>query len=138
MIERGKIREIRGNSLIIDRESDIACFGCMDRECKARAFSYSAENTAGLPLKPGQLVETETAASPLKQGLGALLPPLLGFVAGYALPGLAIPAPGEPLRAATGALLLFAVAGILYLVRRRHPPRIIRRVVRVAGVAGGQ
>jgi hypothetical protein len=32
-----------------------------------------------------------------------------------------------------GALLLFAVAGVLYIVRRRHPPRIIRRVVRVVG-----
>jgi sigma-E factor negative regulatory protein RseC len=133
MTETGKIKEIRGSSLLIDRESDINCFGCMDKECKARAFSYSAENTAGLPLKPGQVVETETTASPLKQGLGALLPPMLGFVAGYAATGLAIPAAGEPLRAAVGALLLFAVAGALYAVRRRHPPRIIRRVVRVVG-----
>jgi sigma-E factor negative regulatory protein RseC len=131
MIERGTIKEIRGTSLLIDRENDIACFGCMDKECKARSFSYSAENTAGLNLKPGQLVETETAASPLKQGLGALLPPALGFIAAYVITGLAVPDAGEPLRAAAGALLLFAVAGALYLVRRSRPPRIIRRVVRV-------
>jgi sigma-E factor negative regulatory protein RseC len=131
MTEIGKIKEIRGSTLTIGREDDTACFGCPDTECKTRSFSYNAENTAGLPLLPGQLVETETAASPLKQGLGALLPPALGFVAGYVGTGLAYPAAGEPLRAAAGALLLFAVAGALYLVRRRHPPVIIRRVVRV-------
>jgi sigma-E factor negative regulatory protein RseC len=135
MIETGRVKEIQGSSLLIDRESDINCFGCLDKECKARAYSYSAENAAGLDLRPGLLVETETAASPIRQGLGALLPPLLGFVAGYVVTGLAIPAAGEPLRAAAGALLLFAVAGALYLFRRRHPPRIIRRVVRVVGEA---
>jgi sigma-E factor negative regulatory protein RseC len=133
MTETGKIREIQGTTLTIDRENDAACFGCPDGDCKARAFSYSAENTAGLLLRPGQLVETETAASPLKQGLAALLPPPLGFIAGYVAAGFAFPASGEPLRAATGALALFAVAGTLYLIRRRRPPKIIRRVVRVVG-----
>jgi sigma-E factor negative regulatory protein RseC len=131
MTETGKIKEIEGTTLTIDREDDTACFGCLDKECKARAFSYNAENTSGLLLRPGQLVETETAASPLKQGLAALLPPPLGFIAGYVATGLAFPASGEPLRAATGALALFAAAGTLYLIRRRRPPKIIRRVVRV-------
>jgi sigma-E factor negative regulatory protein RseC len=133
MVETGKITEIQGTTLTIARESDVACFGCLDKECKARAFSYHAENTAGLPLRPGQLVETETAASPLKQGLGALLPPALGFITGYAATGFAFPAAGEPLRAAMGALTLFAAAGALYAIRRFHPPKIIRRVVRVVG-----
>jgi sigma-E factor negative regulatory protein RseC len=136
--ETGKIREVRGTTLTIDRENDAACFGCPDRDCKARAFSYNAENTAGLSLSPGQLVETETAASPLKQGLGALLPPALGFIAGYAAAGLAFPAAGEPLRAAAGVLLLFAVAAALYLIRRRNPPKIIRRVVRVVEATGNR
>jgi sigma-E factor negative regulatory protein RseC len=131
MTETGTIKEIRGTTLIIARGNDEACFGCPDNECKAKAFSYRAENTADLPLKPGQLVETETSASPFKQGLGALLPPALGFIAGYGAVGLAVPAAGEPLRSATGVLALFAVAGALYLVRRRHPPEILRRVVRV-------
>jgi sigma-E factor negative regulatory protein RseC len=135
MTETGKIKEIRGTTLTIARENDAACFGCPDTECKTRAFSYSAENTPGLPLRPGQLVETETAASPLKQGLGALLPPALGFAAGYGATGLVHPAAGEPLRAAVGALLLFAVAGALYVIRRRRPPEIIRRVVRVVDEA---
>jgi sigma-E factor negative regulatory protein RseC len=132
MTETGKIKEIRGTTLTIARENDAACFGCLDKECKARSFSYNAENTTGLPLRPGQLVETETAASPLKQGLTALLPPTLGFVAGYAMAGSAFPAAGEPARAAAGVLLLFAAAAALYLVRRRRPPKIVRRVVRVA------
>jgi sigma-E factor negative regulatory protein RseC len=131
MTETGKIKAIQGTTLTIARESDVACFGCMDKECKARAYSYNAENTAGLSLRPGQLVETETAASPLKQGLAALLPPLLGFIAGYAATGIVFPGAGEPLRAAAGVLLLFAVAGALYVVRLHRPPRIIRRVIRV-------
>jgi sigma-E factor negative regulatory protein RseC len=131
MTETGKITEIRGTALTLARESDIDCFGCLDRECKARSFSFTAENTGGLSLRPGQLVETETAASPLKQGLAALLPPALGFVAGYGAAGLAFPAAGEPLRAAAGVLLLFAAAGALFLIRRRRPPKIFRRVVRV-------
>jgi sigma-E factor negative regulatory protein RseC len=135
MTETGTIREIRGTTLTIVRESDTACMACADKACKARAFSYDAENTAGLPLRPGQLVETETSASPLKQGLGALLPPLLGFIAGYAATGLAFPASGEPQRAAAGTLALFAVAGALYLIRRRFPPRIVRRVVRALSVS---
>jgi sigma-E factor negative regulatory protein RseC len=54
MTETGRIQEIRGKTLTIARETDAACFGCMDKECKAKSFSYSAENTAGLPLQPGQ------------------------------------------------------------------------------------
>jgi sigma-E factor negative regulatory protein RseC len=131
MTETGKIREIRGSTVYIARESDAACFGCMDRECKARSFSYSAENTPGLPLKPGQLVETKTAGSSLRQSLAALIPPPLGFVAGYLATGLVFPGSGEPPRAAGGALLFFAAAAVFYLFRRRYPPRIVREVVRV-------
>jgi sigma-E factor negative regulatory protein RseC len=131
MIEVGRIRTIQGSTLSITRENDIACFGCMDQECKARAFSYTAENTAGLTLTPGQLVETETAASPLKEGLAVLLPPPLGFIAAYVLTGLISPASGDPARAAAGILSLLAIASALYLIRRRRPPRIIRRVIRV-------
>jgi sigma-E factor negative regulatory protein RseC len=135
MTETGTIKEIRGSALTIARENDEACFGCLDQECKARSFSYHAENTAGLALRPGQLVETETTASPLTQGLAALLPPALGFVAGYGGTGLAFPAAGEPARAAAGVLLLFAAAAALYLLRRRRPPKILRRVVRVVEAA---
>ena len=131
MTETGRIREIHGNTITIARETDAACCGCADKECKATAFSYTADNTAGLPLQPGQLVETETAASPLKQGLTVLLPPILGFTAGYVLTGVIFPASAEPPRAAAGVLFLFVTALALYLFRSRHPPKIVRRVLRV-------
>jgi sigma-E factor negative regulatory protein RseC len=131
MIERGRIREIRGNTLAITRENSAACFGCMDRKCKAKELSYDAENSAGLALRPGQLVETETAASALKQGLGALLPPLLGFIAGYVITGLVFPPASEPSQAAGGVLFLFAAAFAVYFIRRRFPPKTIRRVIRI-------
>ena len=130
MIETGRIREIRGSTLIITRESPIACFSCMNAECKAKAITYTAENPAGLSLLPGQLVEPEAAASALRQGLAALLPPVLGFIAGYVLTGVLYPTAGEAARAAAGALALFAAAFACYVVRRRFPPKTIRRVIR--------
>jgi sigma-E factor negative regulatory protein RseC len=131
MTETGKIKQVQGTSVTIARENNSACFGCLDQECKAKAFSYGAENTAGLPLRPGQVVETETVASPLKQGLAVLVPPLLGFIVGYTVIGAAFPTTGEPPRAAGGTLLLFVAAAAIYFIRRRNPPKIIRRVVRI-------
>ncbi|MDR1596755.1 MAG: SoxR reducing system RseC family protein [Treponema sp.] len=131
MIERGRIREIRGNTLTIARENSIACFGCMDRKCKAKGLSYDAENSAGLALRPGQLVETETAASALKQGLAALLPLPTSFIAGYVISGLVFPSASEPFRAAVGVLFLFTAAFAVYFIRRRFPPQTIRRVIRI-------
>jgi sigma-E factor negative regulatory protein RseC len=130
MIERGRIREVRGNTLTIAREDNAACFGCMDRKCKTRGL-YDAENPAGLALSPGQLVETETAASALKQGLVVLLPPLLGFVAGYIITGFVFPSVLEPPRTAAGVLFLFTTAFAIYFIRRRFPPKTIRRVIRI-------
>ncbi|MFP3040622.1 SoxR reducing system RseC family protein [Treponema primitia] len=130
MIETGRIREIRGNILTLDRENNIACFGCMNRECKTKELSYQAENTTGLAFRPGQIVETEASASALKQGLAVLLPPPLGFIAGYVLTGIIFPAAGDPSRAAAGALLLFATAFTIYFIRRRFPPKTICRVIR--------
>jgi sigma-E factor negative regulatory protein RseC len=137
MIERGRIREIRGNTLTITRENSAACFGCMDRKCKAKELSYDAENSAGLTLRPGQLVETETAASAFRQGMAVLLPPPLGFIAGYGITGLAFPSVSEPSRTAGGVLLLFAAAFAVYFIRRRFPPKTIRRVTRIVSPAAG-
>jgi sigma-E factor negative regulatory protein RseC len=131
MIERGRIREIRGNTLTIIRENSAACFGCMDRKCKAKELSYDAENSAGLALRPGQLVETETAASAFKQGLAVLLPLPLGFITGYVITGLVFPSVSESSQAAGGVLLLFAAAFAVYFIRHRFPPKNVRRVIRI-------
>ena len=131
MSEMGRIREIRGNTLTIAQENNLACFGCMKAECKAKELIFKAENPVGLSLQPGQLVETEAAASALKQGLTVLLPPVLGFILGYVVTGVIFPNAGDPPRAAVGALLLFTAAFALYFIRRSFPPKTIRRVIRV-------
>lgn len=131
MVETGRIREITGTTLILKREDRIACFGCMNQECKSKPALYKAENPWRLPLEVGQLVETELAASALKQGLAVLAPPFVGFIAGYFLTGIFLPAAGEPSRAAGGVLFLFAAALIIYFIRRRFPPGSVRRVTRV-------
>jgi hypothetical protein len=77
------------------------------------------------------LVETETAAPALKEGLAALLPLPLGFITGYVITGLAFPSVSEPSQAAGGVLLLFAAAFAVYFIRRRFPPKTVRRVIRI-------
>jgi hypothetical protein len=57
----------------------------------------------------------------LLQGAAALLPPALGFAAGFILTGLLFPLSGEGLRAAAGAALMFLCALGVYLVRRPSP-----------------
>jgi sigma-E factor negative regulatory protein RseC len=103
----------------------------MNQECTVKELAYDAENPTGLNLMPGQLVETEAVASAITQGLAVLLPPILGFIAGYVLTGVLFPAAGDPARAAAGVLLLFATAFTLYFIRRRFPPKTTRRVIRV-------
>jgi sigma-E factor negative regulatory protein RseC len=131
MTEQGRIREITGNTLTLARESTISCFGCMDQKCKEKQQLYQVKKPAALDLKPGQLVETELNASPVKQGVTVLLPPILGFIAGFFLTGVLFPATGDPPRAAAGVLFLFAAAFVCYFIRRHFPPKTIRRVVRV-------
>jgi hypothetical protein len=57
----------------------------------------------------------------LSQGTAALLPPALGFAAGFALAGALFPLSGEGPRAAAGAALMFLAALGVYLLRRRSP-----------------
>jgi hypothetical protein len=51
------------------------------------------------------------------QGAAALLPPALGFTAGFALTGLFFPLSGGEFRAAMGAALMFLSALIVYFFR---------------------
>lgn len=124
-----------------------ACFGCMNGECRTsrdrplanrppvnrpQAGLIIAENRTGQELQPGQLVETEvTASSLIIQILTTLCLPLLGFAAVYILTGLIFPALSEGAQAACGVLGLFAVAGILYLIRRKFPSQAKISIVRV-------
>jgi hypothetical protein len=55
------------------------------------------------------------------QGAAALLPPALGFAAGFALAGRLFPLSGEEVRAAAGLVLMFLTASGVCLFRRRSP-----------------
>jgi sigma-E factor negative regulatory protein RseC len=56
-----------------------------------------------------------------RQGAAALLPPVLGFAAGFTLTGLFFPLAGEGQRIAAGAALMFLLALGIYLFRRPSP-----------------
>jgi hypothetical protein len=92
------------------------CPGCFllnnpDASCPIRAGGGdSAGSRGGVPRR---LL--------LFQGAAALLPPALGFAAGFALTGLLFPLSGEGLRAAAGAALMFLCAAGVYLFRRPPP-----------------
>jgi sigma-E factor negative regulatory protein RseC len=92
-----------------------ACFGCMNSKCKARQGS-----------------KTETTPSSMAiQAISALLPPILGFIAGFFLTALAFPGSGDPARSAGGALLMILSALAVYLYRRKNPVNTSPKVVQI-------
>jgi sigma-E factor negative regulatory protein RseC len=112
--------------------AEAACFGCPGGECKKNPSPVTAENRNRLYLEPGLLVETGIPAITLFREIStAILPPLLGFAAGYFLAGL-LPSASDASCAAGGLLLFFVSAAAACLVRRRHPAKTrleIRRVI---------
>jgi sigma-E factor negative regulatory protein RseC len=135
MTETGKVREVRENLVVVLPDRSVACFGCMNAECRSGAGFITAENPAGLPLREGQTVEVNTVnASLLSQALIALLPPILGFLLGFNLTGLLFPFPTAPDGASVGMglLFLFAAAFVVYLVRKKRPAgrgyKVTRRI----------
>jgi len=131
MTETGKVREINGKTIVIKPDSLAACFGCMKEECKA-CGSISAENPLSLSLKAGQTVEVSAPASSVFcQALAALVPPALGFAAGFFLTRLFIPEAGEGACAAAGVVFLFAAAFIVYAARKRNPLGKVYTVTRI-------
>ena len=132
MTETGIIREIQGNLLIIGPDRGIACFGCLNMECKADGGFITAENPEAFPLETGQMVELSAPGiSLLGQALASLLPPVLGFIAGYAIARLLFPGAGEGAFAGAGVILLFACAFIVFRVRAKFPAKRIYTVLRV-------
>lgn len=132
MIETGTIREIKENLVIVAPVRTTACAGCSNQECRADSGFIIAENPRALSLKTGQTVEVSTpAVSILGQALVSLLPPALGFVAGYVFLRLLFPHTGEGAAAALGVVFLFAAAFIVYSIRRRRPGRTSYSVTRI-------
>jgi sigma-E factor negative regulatory protein RseC len=134
VIKTGRIRDITGDTVTLIEEQSGACFGCMNRECSRPLRILRAGNPHRLPLSPGQTVEAEISRpSLIREALAILLPPILGFMAGYFLTGLLFPA-GE---AAGGVLCLLGTAFLLYRIRRWFPPGTNIRILRVVDGAEG-
>jgi sigma-E factor negative regulatory protein RseC len=138
MIETGRISAMEGGVITVQQDSfssfknSEACFGCMNKECKEKQGFITASNPLNLPLETGQQVETEMSPKMiLAQGIFALLPPLAGFITGFLLAGRLFPSFGEPAKAFGGVLLMFAGAFGFYFYRRRHPVKVLPRVVRI-------
>jgi len=126
MTETGKISEINGKTVSIKLDTGRPnlgniCFGCIKVECGA-CGGINAENPLSLSLKTGQTVEVSASgASIFRQAITALVPPALGFTAGFFLTRLFLPKASEGASAAAGVIFLFAVAFIVYMVRKRKP-----------------
>jgi sigma-E factor negative regulatory protein RseC len=139
MRETGTILSVTGGLAAVRPETGLleACFGCMNRECKAARDKghqgrVTAANPLRLPLEPGQVVEMETpSSSALTQALSALLSPLLGFTMGFFLTGILFSASGEPARSAAGAVCMFLSALGFYYYRRKNPVKTTPGVVRI-------
>jgi hypothetical protein len=129
----GRIHAITGKTITIQEEGpESACFGCLNQECGTRPRFFTVENTLELSLSIGQFIETGASKRGLvSQAFSALVPPLVAFVAGFALIGACFPLLGEGTRAAGGAVCLFVAAGITYFVRERVPAKDKPLVVRV-------
>ena len=125
MTERGRVTEVRGDTITVLKTDSLcgeACFGCMaGGTCKAKPVLITVRNPLNLPLTPGQAVEIGSGGF-LGQALAALLPLPAGFAAGFFLVSLLFPALGEPARAAGGVFFMLAAAAGYYLFRRRYPP----------------
>ena len=132
MTETGRIREIKGNIVIVAPDMGAACFGCMNQECQNRSGLITAENPEGLSLREGQTVEVCAAgASLLSQALTALLPPFLGFLLGYKLTRLLFPQAPDGAPAGLGLVFLFAAAFAVYLVKKKRPASPGYKVTRI-------
>jgi sigma-E factor negative regulatory protein RseC len=120
--KRALVREIKDDLVTLELGGDEVCYGCTKRDCRKKTGLVQAENRSGLPLSPGQIV---TAVFPLRsallQSLEAILPPVLGFFAGYLIP--AAGGAGDGWRIG-GGLAGFFAAALFPLVRgifRRRP-----------------
>jgi sigma-E factor negative regulatory protein RseC len=124
MKETVQVCKVSGNTVTFIKKDTRACFGCMNRECKKGRSSFTLENSSGQVLRPGDSVEIILPQRTLAlQSLSALLPPVLGFIAGYVLSAYMFPALSEAARAAVGAAAMFAAALGFYAFRRRCPAK---------------
>lgn len=132
MDEIARILKIEGTTITVKGGELDGCVGCMNDACKTSGSRFTAENRSGLALDIGQLVEiTSSAGATAGQALFVFLPPVVGFVLGYAAIALAMPAATEAVRAAMGVVgLALGFLGV-YLVRMVSPSKTSPQIVRI-------
>ena len=132
MTEKGIIREIKGNLIIVIPNMGAACFGCMNQECKDNGGLITAENPKALPLKEGQKVEVRAPGIYLMgQAMAALLPPAFGFAASFFLARRLFPEAGEGAVVGIGVTFIFATAFLVYRVRKKIPAGLAYTVTKI-------
>jgi positive regulator of sigma E activity len=132
MTETGRIKGISGNIVTIAPERSSACFGCMNHECKTGSGHIIAENNLSHPLKPGQMVEVNAeSVSIISQALTAFLPPILCFIAGFALVRIIFSEVSEAIAAFIGLVFFFTAAIIVYYLRKKYPAGNVYTIVRI-------
>ena len=131
MTEKGRIREINGDLVVVVPERSAACFGCMNQECKSGGGFISAENKLNLPLHEGQTVEVCAAGRSIAgQAMTALLPPTLGLIIGFIIARLLF-GTGEAAAAFAGLALFLGTAIIIHMVRKRKPAGFLYTITRI-------
>ncbi|MDR3248112.1 MAG: SoxR reducing system RseC family protein [Treponema sp.] len=128
MIELAQVQAVLDRRITVQKNIGAGCFGCMNRECRTNRGFVAVENPEDLPVQVGQMVKVEypPAKARLVQGSVALSPVLL-FIAGYFVGGLAGLPEGPRIGGAFLALILSAL--ILLGFRRKHPPQSVPRLV---------
>ncbi|MDR1373691.1 MAG: SoxR reducing system RseC family protein [Treponema sp.] len=129
--QRALVREINGDLVTLELDGDETCFGCMNRNCRKKMCLIQAENRGGLSLSLGQSV---TAVFPrrlvLVQALAAILPPVLGFLAGYLIPAALSAGDGQRIGGGLAGLLAAAAFSVVRRVFRRRPRKEGRLLLR--------
>ncbi|MDR1972905.1 MAG: hypothetical protein LBQ46_13410 [Treponema sp.] len=94
-------------------DDEAACFGCFRLKRPGAFGACPLHQVGGEAALSGKKLFLQAAA--------ALLPPVLGFAAGFVVPGLIFPHIGEGPRAGAGLTLMFLCALAYYAYRSRFP-----------------
>jgi sigma-E factor negative regulatory protein RseC len=127
MIEKGFVKEIREDRVIVAVTPTTACFGCMNEECKKAGNVIEALNKDGLTLQYGEEVSVDIPASrTVLDAARVFAPPAAAFLAVYLL--------GSPLswsdslRASAAASALVVTGLCIYIWKKKHPPKTMPEI----------
>jgi hypothetical protein len=128
VIENARVQAVSGETVTVKMDLSGGCFGCAGRECRKNERLLRVKNGKNIPLSIGQKVKIAMPGSVPGQALAVLVPPALGFAAGFFITPLLFPGAGDGARAAAGAALIFAAAALVCFIRKRPGPAMPRIV----------